>query len=461
MAEDIEVQIPYNFTLRDYQVPAWAALESGCTRIVLLWHRRCGKDLFSFNWLVTQIIERPGLYWHCSPFIKQGRKLMWEGYDKNGRRFLDYIPGGVPGRHDQPGSIVERSRNDEMSLLFHNGAKFQCVGADDPSSLVGPNPFGIIFSEWAVYKNDDIWTFLRPILLENDGWAIWPYTPRGYNHGHTLFEMAKNQMAKSKKRWFVQKLTMDDTRIVTEEQIQGERDEGMEESKVQQEYFCSFTAPTVGAFYGDQMVAMTADPDPELHRICSVPHDPALPVTTYWDLGVRHALVIWFAQQHRREHRLIDFEWYSGSDSDLAKIVKKLNAKPYVYDIDLLPHDAAVREMTAPGARSRMQTLRSLGRKCRIVPKLTRDDGIQAVKELLGITWIDEEHCQTGINGLKQYARKKLEMKGPSGEQLYGTEPIEDWCCDVADALRTGAVGRHEPRAPGPAQKLAPDLSIV
>jgi poly-beta-hydroxyalkanoate depolymerase len=45
------------------------------------------------------------------------------------------------------------------------------------------------------------------ILAENGGWAVFIYTPRGKNHGHSLY-----QMAKKSNEWFCQNLTINDTK---------------------------------------------------------------------------------------------------------------------------------------------------------------------------------------------------------------------------------------------------------
>jgi phage terminase large subunit len=45
----------------------------------------------------------------------------------------------------------------------------------------------------------------------------------------------------------------------------------------------------------------------EERRITGVPYDPAAPVGTSWDLGIRDATAIWFAQAIGREITIIDY----------------------------------------------------------------------------------------------------------------------------------------------------------
>jgi hypothetical protein len=70
------------------------------------------------------------------------------------------------------------------------------------------------------------------------------------------------------------------------------------EEQYAQEFECSFEAAVVGADYGRQM----ADAE-RAGRIAAVPYEPAATVWTAWDLRIRDATAIWFAQVVGREIR--------------------------------------------------------------------------------------------------------------------------------------------------------------
>jgi len=429
-----EIHLPYDYEPRDYQMPAWEALEKGAKRACLVWHRRAGKDLFAINWCATQVFERVGLYWHILPTYTQGKKVVWEGMTRDGRPFLDHFP---------PGTVV-RKRHDEMSLWFTNGSVYQVIGAEEYNRLVGANPVGIIFSEWSV-MTPQVWDYMRPILAENGGWAVFIYTPRGRNHGHKTLKMATEQP-----EWFSQVLGVEDTGAVSLEVIDADRRSGMPEEMIQQEYYCSFDAPLVGAYFGDQLNDMA-----ETNRITKVPWEPARPVNTAWDLGVSDATAIWFHQQVGHEHRLIDYYYSSGVG--LEHYTKVLAEKPYTYARHLLPHDVMVRELGT--GKSRIEVLRQMGMSPTVVAKLSLQDGINAVRQFLPKVWVDEDKCETGIEGLRQYTKQKLEERGPDGEALYSDTPAHTWASHPADALRTLAVGlRKDPQKD---QKIYPELAIV
>jgi hypothetical protein len=300
-----------------------------------------------------------------------------------------------------------------MSIWFKNGSVYQVIGADDPDRLVGANPVGIIFSEWSVMP-PKVWEFLRPIVAENGGWVVFIYTPRGRNHGYRTLKMAEKTSG-----WFSQRLSVEDTEAIPMSAIEEEREAGMPEELVQQEFYCSFDAPLVGSYYGDLMSAMM-----EEERIGVIPHEPEQPVTTAWDLGVADATAIWFHQQVGHEHRLIDY--YQSSGVGLDHYAKVLSEKPYTYREHLVPHDATVRELGS--GKSRIEVARKLGMNMRVAPKMGLADGINAVRMLLQKSGWTKSDARMGLRECAS-TRKSAWMKRarmarrPSATSRFTTGP--------------------------------------
>lgn len=434
----MQIEIPNEWDPRGYQRPAWRYLQGGGKRAVLVWNRRAGKDSMAVNWTASAALSRVGTYWHMAPEAKQVRKLMWDGIDKHGRRVIDQA---------FPKEIRKGQNDQEMKIELANGSIWQCVGSDNYNSLVGANPVGIVFSEWSL-ADPRAWDFLRPILAENGGWALFIYTPRGRNHGARLLDVAKNEA-----NWFWQVLTVDDTHSLTPDQLAQERRElvrqyGEDDADAifRQEYYCSFDSANRGAYYGKLIEAAEKD-----NRIGRVPYEPTQPVVTAWDLGIGDSTAIWFAQLIGREVRFIDYLESSGVGLDWY--AKALSQKPYVYADHMLPHDADVSELGT--GRRRIDVLRNLGLpQVRIVKKLSVDDGIQAVRSLLPRCWIDAEKCERGIDAIRQYQREWDDER-----QAFKPKPLHDWTSHAADALRYLAVGMQEPGAKydGP---LYPNLGL-
>ena len=224
----IDVTIPYKFSPRSYQVPFLQAMDSGTKRACWVVHRRGGKDKTAINFTAKKAFQRVGAYYHCLPTYNQARKVLWDAIDKDGFRMMDHIPEALRAKTNQA----------EMKINLINGSIWQAIGADNYDAVVGANPIGLIMSEWAVSDNyPKAWDYFRPILAENGGWAVFIYTPRGRNHGFQLYQDALRNPD-----WFCQLLTVDDTQAINPADIQAERDAGMSEDMIQQEFYCSFLA---------------------------------------------------------------------------------------------------------------------------------------------------------------------------------------------------------------------------
>ena len=412
----MEVSLPYRWEPRWYQRNLWSALEGGCKRAVAVWHRRAGKDLLSLNWTAREAMRRPGLYWHVLPTYNQGRKIVWNGKTGDGRPFLDYFPS----------ELVVRKLDQDMTLWLHGGSIWQVVGTDDVDTLVGSNPVGIVFSEYSL-QNPAAWNYLSPILAENGGWAMFIYTPRGRNHGWKLL-----QRARENPNWFAEVLPNEETGVVSEEAIEDLRDGGMPDEIILQEFSCSFDAPLVGAYYSHEMMRAK-----ENGRITKVPWEPLKPVITAWDLGVRDATSIWFAQKVGHEVRLIDY--YHATGVGLDHYAKVLREKPYAYTEHLVPHDARVKEL-GPG-KTRVEQAAEMGLRMTVMPNIPLADGIQAARALLARCWFDEDHCEKGIEGLRSYTKKATEERDPDGNVVFQDTPLHNWASHPADAFRTLAMG--------------------
>ena len=415
--EQEPVEIPVNWRLRPHQANAWNALMvQRKKRVALVWHRRAGKDMTLMAWTVTEALSQPGTYWHIFPTAKQGRKILWDGVTKDGRPFLSLWPRDA---------IVQRNDAD-MKLKFHNGSVWQIAGAENYNeALVGGNPRGIVFSEYAL-QDPRCWDYLRPILAENDGWAAFAYTPRGGNHGEALYKLALGNP-----NWFCEVLTVSDTRAIPLAAIDEERSAGMPEELIQQEFFCSFAVGQVGSYYGQLMEEAERD-----GRITKVPPERGVRVETWWDLGMRDATSIWFVQRVGREVRLIDY--YEATGHGLEHYASVLHERGYVYDKHILPPDVVVRDLSS--GLSRLQTLDSLGVTSGFARSVTARkvcvaEGISAVRTLLPHCWFDAERCKRGIAALKAYRRRWSEKT-----RHYEAGALHDWSSHGADAMRYGAL---------------------
>lgn len=235
-----KVTLPFNFTPRDYQLPFLEAWDSGIKRFILVWHRRSGKDKTVFANIPKKMFEKKAPYFYFAPTYKQGKKIIWDNIDRDGFKFLDHIPR----------SIIKAKNENEMKIELTNGSYIQIVGTDSIDSVMGSNPYGCVFTEFSLQQRD-AWDYVRPILAENGGWAIFVFTPRGTNHAWELLQMAKDNP-----KWFTQVLTVDDTGVISEESLEEERKQ-MPDDLFQQEYYCKFIDGASQFFRGIEKVIYT------------------------------------------------------------------------------------------------------------------------------------------------------------------------------------------------------------
>jgi hypothetical protein len=204
----------------------------------------------------------------------------------------------------------------------------------------------------------------------------------------------------------------------------------MTPEQYEQEFECSFEAAIIGAYYGKNIAESE-----RAGRITNVPHDPALPVYTTWDLGIGDSTAIWFWQAVGAEIRVIDF--YEASGESIEHYAKVLQAKPYKYEADWVPHDARVRELGT--GRTRIETMLTLKLKPKLVPNHKVLDGINAGRVLLPRIWFDREKCKDGLECLRQY-RADYDDKA----RVFRDGPKHDWTSHAADAFRYLAMAYRE-----------------
>ncbi len=410
------MELGLTFQPRAYQIPLIRALNSGIKRAVFVAHRRAGKDILAFNWAIFQLLLNPGwTCFHILPTYSQAKKVIWDSNTNESKRLLDYIPA----------EAVEQKNGQEMKIRLTNGSLYQLIGSDNIDNLVGTNPKIIIFSEYAI-QSSAAWDYLRPILDVNKGYALFISTPRGKNHFYDL--LVRNRKNPS---WYCEVLSIKDTGVLNENDIQAIRDEGVSEELIQQEYYCSFNRGVEGSYYGKLI-----EKGREEGRICNVSYDPRSSVHTAWDIGYGDSTAIIFWQEVGGEVRLIDA--YENHGEGISHYIKLLQSKPYVYGTHYMPHDAGSGSIQT--GRTLQDVAYEIGLKTTILQRESDISiGIDAVRSLLSICFIDEKKCSHLIKCLENYHKKYNDKT-----QSYSENPQHDWTSHSADSMRYLANARTQ-----------------
>jgi phage terminase large subunit len=425
------ITLPNNWEPRRHQFAALNAFDRGIKRHVWVWHRRFGKDDVALNLAAREAWTNVGEYWHMLPQAEQSRKAIWEAVNPHtGVRRIDQA---------FPMDVRENYRESDMMIRLKTGSIWRVVGSDNYNSLVGTPPRGIVFSEYAL-ADPAAWDLLRPILLENRGWAIFISTPRGDNHLKQIYDYAVSVGEAG--GWFAQKLSCDDTGLFSQDQLDTELAEmqarhGPEDGRAlfDQEYRCSFVAPLIGSYYARLIENLEKS-----GRITSVEPVHNLPVNTAWDLGVGDSTAIWCFQSTPLGIRVVDY--FEAQGQGMEYYVEWLDKRGY-RGADLLPHDARQRIPVGNPPRTRIELMIEMGRKPQVVPLHRIDDGISAARMTLPLCSFDAVKCQAGLRTLRNYRRQWNDQRN-----VFVDAPLHDWASHGADAFRTLAMGWNTIKAP-------------
>lgn len=327
---------------------------------------------------------------------------------------------------------VSKSINEsELIVELINGATIRLFGADNSDALRGLGFDGVFLDEYADFRPSVYGSVVRPALADRGGWCVFAGTPKGKNQLWEIYDRAKE----NPEDWFHLTLKASESGILPPEELQALRNQTTEDQYLQ-EMECSFDAAIVGAFYGVEMRELE-----DAGRITTVDYDPSLQMYTAWDLGYKDDTAVWFYQTIRNEIHVVDFYCVSGAGiEDIAKVIA---AKPYHYAKHFLPHDARAKTLAAAGKSIVEQLGSFLGMEnLAIVPDLSVQDGIQAVRMVLPRCYFDAKRCKEGIEALKQYEREYDEDK-----KAFRAAPKHNFASHPADGFRMLALAwRDEPQ---------------
>lgn len=342
---------------------------------------------------------------YVAPYFRQAKDVAWT--------YVKQYTSNIPGRE------VNES---ELRVDLPNGGRVRLYGADNPDALRGLYLDAVVLDEFADMRPRFLPEVIRPALSDRRGSLTLIGTPKGHNE---FFD--RWQDAQTDPEWFSMMLKASETNIVAAEELASAA-KLMSEAQYAQEYECSFEAAIEGAYYG-----MALEKAAQEGRIAALPHNPALPVYTAWDLGVGDDTSIWFAQRSGGWLHVIDH--YATNGQPASHYVDVLRGKPYSYATHFLPHDADNREWT--NGKSRLDTLKALGlNNLKVLPRMAVDDGINAVRLLLPTVRFDAENCKSGLESLRQYRREYDENK-----RMFKPTPLHNFASHDADAFRYLAVG--------------------
>ena len=396
---------------------------------VLVAHRRFGKTILVINEMISKGLScqlHNPQYAYIAPTYKQSKVIAWE-------YIVDYtseLPNVKVNKSELSVEIHREGIRDESGRGWKkkpDKIKFMLLGSDNPDSLRGIYLDGAILDEYA-QCDPIIWgEVIRPALADRTGWAIFIGTPKGQNHFYNRLVKAQEQTD----TWFSAIFKASETGVLPESEIEDMKAD-MEPEEIEQELECSFHAAVRGSYYGEILSEIEAN-----GQLTKVMYNPNIPVDTHWDIGIGDSTAIIFRQKVNGFWHYIDYleangkgvEWY----------IKELEKKPYVYGRMVWPHDGKNKDFIT--GQTRLEVVKDLKPDWdwEVLTKQSIDDGIQAARRRLRISYFDKDKCERLLDCLRNYQREwdnKL--------MVFKDKPKHDWTSHGADAYRYDSLDERD-----------------
>jgi phage terminase large subunit len=385
-------------------------------------HRRAGKDIACLQMWILRALQRVGTHVYLFPLLQQARSVIWSGMDFDGKPFLGNIPE----------CLIEYKNDARMEIRLINGSRLVLAGSNNLTGLIGTNPVTIIYSEFALH-NPSARQYLNPIIVQNKGIEIIQSTPRGKNHLWELYETVKDNPKYHIEHLGIDKTTKaDGSPIITIDDIEDIKKRGMSDEMIAQEFYCDFTTGNQGAYFTREMHDMETE-----GRLLSLRANPNLPLHSVWDLGGTDATAGWLFQVEGNYINLLALLHDTGHGLkyflDWANKLKEQWGCQWGNHFG--PHDISQKHQGWEQAESRLMQARRAGWNFQITPKLSLEDGIEALRYMLPRLRINTTECTLGIRALREYQREYDEANA-----CFATKPLHNWASHIVDSLRYLAI---------------------
>ena len=378
-------------------------------------HRRGGKTVACVADLILKALytkKKNARFAYIAPYRQQGKEIAWQ-----------YLKDMTDGLRASP------PRESELRVKLPNDAWITIYGADNPDSLRGIYLDGAILDEYGDMKPSLLGEVILPTLTDRKGWLGIIGTSKGRNQFHTAAKKAAED-----DEWYYKMARASETGLIPKGDL-AEIANQMTPEEYAQEMECSFDAAVKGTYYAG-LINKLANSGRILNEHL---FDPTQQVTVAADLGYTDTSAWWFWQRRPDGFAIIDY--YQASGKSLTHYLEMLRSKPYEIDMIWLPHDAKAR--TLQTGKSTIEQLyrphsllpsaydESARLPLRIVPRLSVQHGIDAVRQFLPQCYFDQINCFEGLEALRSYRRRWHEHT-----QAFGESPLHDWASNAADGFR-------------------------
>jgi len=181
MVDSSRIDFDKEFPMYGWQLDAF---HSDSRYLVPVIGRRGGKTWWAALILVIRAWGTKGDYMIITPQWSQG-DMTWK-----------YVMNILRTHWSE---MVFKIRYDKREIELKNGSFIAWKSADNPDSLRGYGPSGVIFDEFR-YVKEEAWQIIRPALMDTRAWVIFISTPAGKNN--LFYKFWKRGMDESNNDWW-------------------------------------------------------------------------------------------------------------------------------------------------------------------------------------------------------------------------------------------------------------------
>lgn len=378
----------------------------------LICHRRFGKTVGCVAELIIRALyttKKNAQYAYVCPFRTQAKAVAW-----------NYLVEMTQG-------VAVDVKVSELSVTLYNGSKIWLSGSDNVNALRGLYLDGCVLDEFAQCRPDLLEAVIMPCLLDRKGWLVIIGT--AYGRLNQFYE--KYELSQESDDWFHADIKVYDSGVIEHEEIERIK-KSVSDAKFKQEFLNDFSAELKGTYYADQL--HTLETTGRLVKDTPL-FNPDLDVQVSFDIGRGDNTVAWFWQETPHGVHVIDY--YTNNGEQAQHYIDMLKQKPYNITNVHLPHDAKAKTFATHKSALEQFVFAFDGTDTHVqlVPKLSVEDGIEAVRQLLRHTYFDYDKCYYGVECLRVYRKKWDEVN-----QCYSKTPLHDYSSDSADSFRYLAI---------------------
>lgn len=367
--------------------------------------RRFGKTTYAINLLIKSALNtKDGKFFYIAPTYRQAKMIAWDMMIHTTDKFGPFHK-----------NFIKKANESELFVSFHNGARIDIKGADNPDSLRGVGLDGVVLDEYAFMKPNVFSEIVSPALLEKQGFCVFISTPNGFNHFYDLYMEAQDR-----KDWATFHFTSYDNTLLTPE-ARAELDEKANTTNIDtfaQEYMAEFRKKQ-GLVYKDFIREKHVYETKQYERVETI---------AGVDFGFTNPACILTIDRDTEYNYYVKDEWYKArkSTDDIIDYAKNTGAQIFYPD---------------PAEPDRIEQMTRAGLNCRDVSKSV-GTGIARVSDLFKQNKIFiHKSCKNLIQELETYSYKEQRDDVIDKNQDEKPEKAND---HAVDALRY-ALYMHAP----------------